>query len=82
MSDFLQGCGDAERQLLVLRAFSSLSNQGQPVAPPSWRLVQHLAPAALRRYVAWLQDAFLTAPLATLLDFSTKRQRGREAADT
>lgn len=75
MSDFLQGCQDADKQLAVMLGFSSLANQGSPVAPPGWRVVQHLQPAALQRYVDWLKDMFLQPRLDALLEFSTRKQK-------
>ena len=47
VSDFLQGCEDADRQLAVMVGFSSLTNQGNPVLPSVWRVVQHLRPPAV-----------------------------------
>uniref|UniRef100_A0A8C2ZS17 MYB binding protein (P160) 1a n=1 Tax=Cyclopterus lumpus TaxID=8103 RepID=A0A8C2ZS17_CYCLU len=71
VSDFLQGCQDADKQLAVMVGFSSLSNQGYPVVPSVWRVVQHLQPAALQQYVEWLKDMFLQPQLDKLLEFST-----------
>uniref|UniRef100_A0A4W6DF58 MYB binding protein (P160) 1a n=1 Tax=Lates calcarifer TaxID=8187 RepID=A0A4W6DF58_LATCA len=71
VSDFLQGCQDSDKQLAVMVGFSSLTNQGYPVVPSVWRVVQHLQPAALQSYVEWLKDTFLQPQLDKLLDFST-----------
>lgn len=80
VSDFLQGCQDADKQLAVMVGFSSLTNQGYPVVPSVWRVVQHLLPAALRRYVEWLKMMFLQPQLDALLDFSTRKQKGSQEA--
>lgn len=74
VSDFLQGCQDPDKQLAVMVGFSSLTNQGYPVVPSVWRVVQHLQPAALQRYVAWLKTMFLQPQEDELLDFSTHKQ--------
>ncbi|GAA6232071.1 myb-binding protein 1A [Lates japonicus] len=82
VSDFLQGCQDSDKQLAVMVGFSLLTNQGYPVVPSVWRVVQHLQPAALQSYVEWLKDTFLQPQLDKLLDFSTRKQKdsqeGRE----
>lgn len=78
VSDFLQGCQDPDRQLAVMVGFSSLTNQGYPVVPSAWRLVQHLQPAALQSYVAWLKKMFLQPREDELLDFSTHKQKGSQ----
>lgn len=78
VSDFLQGCQDADKQLAVMVGFSSLTNQGYPVVPSVWRVVQHLQPAALRQYVEWLKMMFLQPQLDALLDFSTRKQKGSQ----
>lgn len=78
VSDFLQGCPDVEKQLAVMVGFSSLTNQGYPVVPSVWRVVQHLQPEALQRYVQWLKTAFLRPQLDTMLDFSTRKQKARQ----
>lgn len=74
VSDFLQGCQDPDKQLAVMVGFSSLTNQGYPVVPSVWRVVQHLQPAALQQYVAWLKRMFLQPREDELLDFSTHKQ--------
>lgn len=78
VSDFLQGCPDVEKQLAVMVGFSSLTNQGYPVVPSVWRVVQHLQPEALQRYVQWLKTTFLRPQLDTMLDFSTRKQKARQ----
>uniref|UniRef100_A0A673YMV7 MYB binding protein (P160) 1a n=1 Tax=Salmo trutta TaxID=8032 RepID=A0A673YMV7_SALTR len=75
VGDFLQGCDDPEKQLAVVVAFSLLTNQGYPVVPSFWRVVQHLRPTALQSYVDWLKDMFLNPQLDSCLDFSTRRQK-------
>ncbi|XP_070305833.1 myb-binding protein 1A-like protein [Salvelinus sp. IW2-2015] len=75
IGDFLQGCDDPEKQLAVMVAFSLLTNQGYPVVPSFWRVVQHLQPTALQSYVDWLKDMFLNPRLDSCLDFSTRRQK-------
>uniref|UniRef100_A0A6I8PE37 MYB binding protein 1a n=1 Tax=Ornithorhynchus anatinus TaxID=9258 RepID=A0A6I8PE37_ORNAN len=72
---FLEGCADPDRQLTVLTGFSMLTNRAYPVVPSLWRVVRHLRPEALRRYVAWLQDMFLSPDLDSCLDFTTDRQK-------
>ncbi|XP_061596563.1 myb-binding protein 1A-like protein [Cololabis saira] len=78
VSDFLQGCEDSEKQLAVMVCFSSLTNHGYPVVPSVWRVVQHLQPAALQEYVAWLKSMFLQPQIDTLLDFSTRKQKDKQ----
>uniref|UniRef100_A0A2K5NU33 MYB binding protein 1a n=1 Tax=Cercocebus atys TaxID=9531 RepID=A0A2K5NU33_CERAT len=78
---FLEGCqDDPERQLAVLVAFSSVTNQGLPVVPTFWRVVRFLSPPALRGYVAWLRDMFLQPDLDSLVDFSTNNQKKAQDA--
>uniref|UniRef100_A0A2K6ET66 MYB binding protein 1a n=1 Tax=Propithecus coquereli TaxID=379532 RepID=A0A2K6ET66_PROCO len=78
---FLEGCqDDPERQLAVLVAFSSVTNQGLPVVPTVWRVVQFLSPPAVQGYVAWLQDMFLQPNLDSLVDFSTTNQKKAQDA--
>lgn len=78
VSDFLQGCEDADKQLAAMVGFSSLTNQGYPVVPSVWRVVQHLRPAALHSYVGWLKNLFLQPQLDQLLDFSTRNQKDKQ----
>ncbi|XP_010891840.2 myb-binding protein 1A-like protein [Esox lucius] len=75
VGDFLQGCDDPDKQLVVMTGFSLLTNQGYPVVTSLWRVVQHLRPSALRSYVDWLKDMFLNPQLDSCLDFSTRRQK-------
>ncbi|XP_011814006.1 PREDICTED: myb-binding protein 1A [Colobus angolensis palliatus] len=78
---FLEGCqDDPERQLAVLVAFSSVTNQGLPVAPTFWRVVRFLSPPALQGYVAWLREMFLQPDLDSLVDFSTNNQKKAQDA--
>uniref|UniRef100_A0A671TXA4 MYB binding protein (P160) 1a n=1 Tax=Sparus aurata TaxID=8175 RepID=A0A671TXA4_SPAAU len=78
VSDFLQACQDPDKQLAVMVGFSSLTNQGYPVVPSVWRVVQHLQPAALQHYVEWLKKMFLQPELDKLLDFSTRKQKDNQ----
>ncbi|XP_008284151.1 myb-binding protein 1A-like protein [Stegastes partitus] len=78
VSNFLQGCEDSDKQLAVMLGFSSLTNQGYPVVPSVWRVVQHLQPAALHGYVEWLKNMFLEPQLDKLLDFSTRNQKNNQ----
>uniref|UniRef100_A0A7N4NXV2 MYB binding protein 1a n=1 Tax=Sarcophilus harrisii TaxID=9305 RepID=A0A7N4NXV2_SARHA len=75
VDSFLEGCPDPEKQLAVLVAFSSLTNQGYPVVPSLWPVVRHLQPEALERYCKWLRDMFLRPDLGRCLEFSTSRQK-------
>uniref|UniRef100_A0A8V1AI99 MYB binding protein 1a n=1 Tax=Gallus gallus TaxID=9031 RepID=A0A8V1AI99_CHICK len=72
---FLTSCDDPERQLAVMIGFSTLTNQGYPVVPSVWRVVRHLQPVALQKYIDWLKDMFLKPDLGCCLDFSTNRQK-------
>uniref|UniRef100_A0A803XWQ2 MYB binding protein 1a n=1 Tax=Meleagris gallopavo TaxID=9103 RepID=A0A803XWQ2_MELGA len=72
---FLTSCDDPERQLAMMIGFSTLTNQGYPVVPSVWRVVRHLQPVALQKYVDWLKDMFLKPDLDCCLDFSTNRQK-------
>lgn len=72
---FLNSCDDPERQLAVMIGFSTLTNQGYPVVPSIWRVVRHLQPVALQKYIDWLKDMFLRPDLSCCLDFSTSRQK-------
>nr|XP_008269086.2 myb-binding protein 1A isoform X2 [Oryctolagus cuniculus] len=78
---FLEGSqDDPERQLTVLVAFSSVTNQGLPVVPTFWRVLRFLSPRALQGYVAWLQGMLLQPDMDSLVDFSTNSQK--KAQDT
>uniref|UniRef100_A0A4X2MEM5 MYB binding protein 1a n=1 Tax=Vombatus ursinus TaxID=29139 RepID=A0A4X2MEM5_VOMUR len=81
VGSFLEGCADPEKQLAVLVAFSSLTNQGHPVVPSLWPVVKHLQPEALHRYSSWLRDMFLRPDLGSCLEFSTSRQKKNAAED-
>ncbi|XP_068939779.1 myb-binding protein 1A [Petaurus breviceps papuanus] len=81
VGSFLEGCSDPEKQLEVLVAFSSLTNQGYPVVPSLWPVVKHLWPEALHRYSRWLQDMFLQPDLNSCLEFSTSRQKKNTAEE-
>ncbi|XP_035289498.1 myb-binding protein 1A-like protein [Anguilla anguilla] len=80
VGDFLQGCSDPERQLAVTLGFTKLTNQGYPVVPSFWRVVQYLEPTVLRRYVDWLKGMFSHPQLESCLDFSTRRQQENQEA--
>uniref|UniRef100_A0A673V5K9 MYB binding protein 1a n=1 Tax=Suricata suricatta TaxID=37032 RepID=A0A673V5K9_SURSU len=78
---FLEGCrDDPERQLAVVVAFTSVTNQGLPVLPTFWRVVKFLSPSALKGYVAWLRAMFLQPDLDSLVDFSTSNQKKAQDA--
>nr|XP_023675248.1 myb-binding protein 1A [Paramormyrops kingsleyae] len=81
VEDFLKECRDSEKQLAVVVAFSTLTNQGYPVVPSAWRVVQHLQPAALQSYVDWLKEMFCRPKLEACLDFSTRRQQKTQEAE-
>ncbi|NXY83003.1 MBB1A protein, partial [Alcedo cyanopectus] len=72
---FLNSCDDLERQMAVIIGFSTLTNQGYPVFSSSSRVVRHLQPIALQRYIDWLKDMFLRPDLDCCLDFSSSRQK-------
>ncbi|NXP72600.1 MBB1A protein, partial [Ramphastos sulfuratus] len=75
VDEFLSGCDDLERQLAVIIGFSTLTNQGYPVFSSSSRVIKHLQPVALQKYVDWLKDMFLRPDLDCCLDFSSNRQK-------
>lgn len=75
IDEFLSSCDDPERQLAVLIGFSTLTNQGYPVLSSSSRVVKHLQPVALQKYIDWLKDMFLRPDLDCCLDFSSNRQK-------
>lgn len=78
---FLESCrADPERQLAVVVAFTSVTNQGLPVLPTFWRAVRFLSPPALKGYVAWLRTMFLQPDLDSLVDFSTSNQKKAQDA--
>ncbi|XP_039938221.1 myb-binding protein 1A [Hirundo rustica] len=79
---FLSGCDDPERQLAVMKGFSTLTNQGKPVLLSASRVVRHLQAVALQKYICWLKDMFLRPDLDCCLEFSSNRQKqNRENAD-
>ncbi|XP_041957407.1 myb-binding protein 1A-like protein isoform X2 [Alosa sapidissima] len=80
VKQFLQGCADPDKQLAVMVGFTQLTNQGYPVIPSFWKVVECLQPAALERYVDWLKSMFLQPQLENLLDFTTRRQRENQEA--
>ncbi|XP_033924916.1 myb-binding protein 1A [Melopsittacus undulatus] len=75
IEEFLSSCDDSERQLAVMIGFSTLTNQGNPVFSSSSRVVKHLQPLALQKYVDWLKDMFLRPDFDCCLDFSSNRQK-------
>uniref|UniRef100_A0A8C4FHM5 MYB binding protein 1a n=1 Tax=Catagonus wagneri TaxID=51154 RepID=A0A8C4FHM5_9CETA len=78
---FLEGCqDDSERQLAMVVAFTSVTNQGLPIVPTFWRVVKLLSAPALQGYVAWLRDTFLQPDLDALVDFSTSNQKKTQDA--
>ncbi|KAJ8402245.1 hypothetical protein AAFF_G00371100 [Aldrovandia affinis] len=81
VGDFLQGCKDSEKQLAVMVGFTKLTNQGYPVVPSFWKVVQHLEPSVLQRYVDWLKDMFSRPQLESCLDFSTRRQQENQKSE-
>ncbi|XP_074969240.1 myb-binding protein 1A [Phalacrocorax aristotelis] len=75
IDEFLSSCDDLERQLAVMIGFSTLTNQGYPVLSSSSRVVRHLQPVALQKYIDWLKDMFLRPDLDSCSDFSSNRQK-------
>ncbi|KAM9370658.1 myb-binding protein 1A [Phaethornis superciliosus] len=75
VDEFLSSCDDSERQMAVLIGFSTLTNQGYPVFSSSSRVVRHLQPVVLEKYIDWLKDMFLRPDLDCCLDFSSNRQK-------
>ncbi|KAL2091721.1 hypothetical protein ACEWY4_011519 [Coilia grayii] len=75
VKQFLQGCTDPDKQLAVMVGFTQLTNQGYPVIPTFWKVVEGLQPAAVERYVCWLKGMFLRPQLEDCLDFTTRRQK-------
>uniref|UniRef100_A0A671Q9I4 Polyadenylate-binding protein-interacting protein 1-like n=1 Tax=Sinocyclocheilus anshuiensis TaxID=1608454 RepID=A0A671Q9I4_9TELE len=78
VSEFMQGCPDADKQLVVALGFTQLTNQGYPVVPSSWKVLEHMDLCALQQYVEWLMKAFCKPQLEKCLDFSTRRQKGNQ----
>lgn len=75
---FLEGCTSPEKQLAVMVAFSTLTNKGYPVVPSFWKVVRHLLPTALLKYIDWLKNMFLNPDLDCCVDFVTKRQNEKK----
>ncbi|XP_010189976.1 PREDICTED: myb-binding protein 1A, partial [Mesitornis unicolor] len=75
VDEFLKSCDDPERQLAVMIGFSTLTNQGYSVFSSSSRVVRHLQPMALQKYIDWLKNMFLRPDLDCCLDFSSNRQK-------
>ncbi|NWS38321.1 MBB1A protein, partial [Probosciger aterrimus] len=75
IEEFLSSCDDSERQLAVMIGFSTLTNQGNPVFSSSSRVVRHLQPVVLQKYVDWLKEMFLRPDFDCCLDFSSNRQK-------
>ncbi|KAM6338178.1 LOW QUALITY PROTEIN: myb-binding protein 1A [Alca torda] len=78
IDEFLNSCDDPERQLAVITGFSTLTNQGNPVFSGSSRVVRHLQPAALQKYVDWLKGMFLRPDLDCCLDISSNWQKQKQ----
>uniref|UniRef100_A0A673I0F8 MYB binding protein 1a n=1 Tax=Sinocyclocheilus rhinocerous TaxID=307959 RepID=A0A673I0F8_9TELE len=81
VSEFMQGCPDADKQLVVALCFTQLTNQGYPVVPSSWKVLEHMDLCALQQYVEWLMKAFCKPQLEKCLDFSTRRQKGNQESE-
>ncbi|XP_016363395.1 myb-binding protein 1A-like protein [Sinocyclocheilus anshuiensis] len=81
VSEFMQGCPDADKQLVVALGFTQLTNQGYPVVPSSWKVLEHMDLCALQQYVEWLMKAFCKPQLEKCLDFSTRRQKGNQESE-
>ncbi|KAG8587411.1 hypothetical protein GDO81_005656 [Engystomops pustulosus] len=75
---FLESCDDSEKQMTVLIGFSSLTNQGCPVIPTTWKVIKHVKPDVLQKYINWLKDMFLQPDIESCLDFTTKRQKEKQ----
>lgn len=80
VDSFLEGCSSPENQLAVMVAFSTLTNQGYPVVPTFWKVVRHLLPTALLKYIDWLKNMFLNPDLDCCVDFATKRQNEKRTS--
>uniref|UniRef100_A0A8C2DGR2 MYB binding protein (P160) 1a n=1 Tax=Cyprinus carpio TaxID=7962 RepID=A0A8C2DGR2_CYPCA len=81
VSEFMQGCADADKQLVVALGFTQLTNQGYPVVPSCWKDLEHMGLSALQKYVEWLMEAFCKPQLEKCLDFSTRRQKGNQETE-
>ncbi|XP_063051734.1 myb-binding protein 1A-like protein [Engraulis encrasicolus] len=75
VKQFVQGCTDADKQLAVMVGFTQITNQGSPVMPSAWKVVEGLVPLAVEGYVSWLKGMFLKPQLDDCLDFTTRRQK-------
>ncbi|XP_053222954.1 myb-binding protein 1A [Podarcis raffonei] len=78
VDSFLEGCSDPAKQLAAMVGFSTLTNQGYPVVPSFWKVLRHLLPGALLKYMAWLKNMFLNPDLDACVDFATRRQQQNE----
>ncbi|XP_051535591.1 myb-binding protein 1A-like protein [Myxocyprinus asiaticus] len=78
VSEFMQGCSDSDKQLAVVLGFSQLTNQGYPVVPSYWKVLEHMMPSAVQQYVDWLKKAFCKPQLEKCLEFSTRKQKGNQ----
>ncbi|XP_073695834.1 myb-binding protein 1A-like protein [Garra rufa] len=81
VSEFMEGCADADKQLAVILGFTQLTNKGYPVVPSSWKVLEHMNLSALQQYVEWLMEAFCKPQLDKFLDFSTRRQKGNQESE-
>ncbi|XP_062874432.1 myb-binding protein 1A-like protein [Trichomycterus rosablanca] len=82
VSEFLRSCADVEKQVTVLQGFSRVAHRGAPVVPSFWKVLEGAEPAALQRYVDWLQEQFCRPDMDALLEFSTRKQRQNQNPDT
>uniref|UniRef100_A0A672Q298 Myb-binding protein 1A-like protein n=1 Tax=Sinocyclocheilus grahami TaxID=75366 RepID=A0A672Q298_SINGR len=81
VSEFMRGCADADKQLVVALGFTQLTNQGYPVVPSCWKDLEHMGLSALQKYVEWLMEGFCKPQLEKCLDFSTRRQKGNQETE-
>uniref|UniRef100_A0A671QS24 Myb-binding protein 1A-like protein n=1 Tax=Sinocyclocheilus anshuiensis TaxID=1608454 RepID=A0A671QS24_9TELE len=81
VSEFMRGCADADKQLVVALGFTQLTNQGYPVVPSCWKDLEHMDLSALQKYVEWLMEGFCKPQLEKCLDFSTRRQKGNQETE-
>uniref|UniRef100_A0A673I543 Myb-binding protein 1A-like protein n=1 Tax=Sinocyclocheilus rhinocerous TaxID=307959 RepID=A0A673I543_9TELE len=81
VSEFMRGCVDANKQLVVALGFTQLTNQGYPVVPSCWKDLEHMDLSALQKYVEWLMEGFCKPQLEKCLDFSTRRQKGNQETE-
>lgn len=78
VSEFMQACTDADTQLTVALGFSRVTCRGYPVVPSHWKVLEHMVPSALERYVKWLTEEFCNPQMDMCLDFNTHRQKGNQ----